>query len=136
MTAPEAHPIILFDGVCNLCNAAVGWIIRHDRRDRFRFASLQSGFARHTLATLPSPAPDSIALVINDKHDIHHVRERGYVEAPVRVASILKQIEPTGWFHRVAARPYPDSHLLAVHDPDYVHYLKTVCEATPPDRSV
>ena len=80
--------------------------------------------------------PDSIALVINDKHDIHHVRERGYVEAPVRVASILKQIEPTGWFHRVAARPYPDSHLLAVHDPDYVHYLKTVCEATPPDRSV
>lgn len=34
--------IILFDGVCNLCNASVQWIIRHDKKDRFRFASLQS----------------------------------------------------------------------------------------------
>ncbi|HUF13430.1 MAG TPA: histone deacetylase family protein [Longimicrobiales bacterium] len=81
-------------------------------------------------------APDRIALVVNDSHDIHHIRERGYVEAPVRVGSILRQIEPTGWFHRVAARDYPDSHVLAVHDADYVRYLKTVCEATPPDRSV
>ncbi|TQI70772.1 putative DCC family thiol-disulfide oxidoreductase YuxK [Gramella sp. Hel_I_59] len=36
------HKIILFDGVCNLCNNAVQFIIKHDRKDRFRFASLQS----------------------------------------------------------------------------------------------
>lgn len=41
MEAP-AHPLVLFDGVCNLCNRSVQTILRHDRRARFRFASLQS----------------------------------------------------------------------------------------------
>jgi len=36
------HKIILFDGVCNLCNNAVQFIIKHDKNDTFRFASLQS----------------------------------------------------------------------------------------------
>lgn len=34
--------VILFDGVCNLCNSFVNWVVRHDRKDRFVFASLQS----------------------------------------------------------------------------------------------
>jgi predicted DCC family thiol-disulfide oxidoreductase YuxK len=36
------HPVIFFDGVCNLCHGAVRFIIRRDRTARFRFASLQS----------------------------------------------------------------------------------------------
>jgi predicted DCC family thiol-disulfide oxidoreductase YuxK len=36
------HPIILFDGICNLCNGAVQFIIKHDRDKKFLFASLQS----------------------------------------------------------------------------------------------
>lgn len=36
------HAIILFDGVCNLCNGAVQYIIKHDKKNIFRFASLQS----------------------------------------------------------------------------------------------
>jgi predicted DCC family thiol-disulfide oxidoreductase YuxK len=35
-------PLILFDGVCNLCNSSVQFVIRHDHRARFRFAALQS----------------------------------------------------------------------------------------------
>ncbi len=42
MELPENKKIILFDGVCNLCNAAVQFIIQHDKKDVFRFASLQS----------------------------------------------------------------------------------------------
>lgn len=34
--------LVLFDGVCNLCTASVQFIIRHDRKAIFRFASLQS----------------------------------------------------------------------------------------------
>ena len=34
--------IILFDGICNLCNGVVRFIIRHDKKAKFRFASLQS----------------------------------------------------------------------------------------------
>ena len=39
---PENKKIILFDGVCNLCNNAVNIIIDHDKNDVFRYASLQS----------------------------------------------------------------------------------------------
>ena len=38
--------IILFDGVCNLCNASVRFVISRDRGDRFRFAPLQSEMGR------------------------------------------------------------------------------------------
>lgn len=41
-TDQTGHPIVFFDGVCNLCNRSVQFILRHDRSRRFRFASLQS----------------------------------------------------------------------------------------------
>lgn len=42
--------VILYDGVCGLCNRLTRFVLAHDRRDAFRFASLQSEFARKTLA--------------------------------------------------------------------------------------
>lgn len=45
---PDAK-IIFFDGVCNLCNASVNYVIDHDKRKSFAFASLQSPFAMETL---------------------------------------------------------------------------------------
>ncbi len=41
----KQHPIILFDGVCNLCNSSVQWVIERDPEGIFRFASLQSKVA-------------------------------------------------------------------------------------------
>lgn len=43
---PEAfpNPIVLYDGVCGLCNRLVQFLLKHDYDDRFRFASLQSEF--------------------------------------------------------------------------------------------
>lgn len=38
----SSHPIIFFDGVCNLCNAVVDLVIKRDKARRFRYASLQS----------------------------------------------------------------------------------------------
>src|SRR3954466_1711643 len=43
-------PIILYDGVCGLCNRLTRFVIRRDPRGRFRFASLQSPFAAEVLA--------------------------------------------------------------------------------------
>jgi predicted DCC family thiol-disulfide oxidoreductase YuxK len=42
LNLPENKKIILFDGVCNLCESSVQFIIKHDSKDVFRFASLQS----------------------------------------------------------------------------------------------
>ena len=60
---------ILFDGVCNLCNGFVQFIIRHDPQGRFRFAALQSEAGRALLlahgvapATLAAD-PDSVLLL-------------------------------------------------------------------------
>ncbi|HRX86516.1 MAG TPA: acetylpolyamine amidohydrolase [Phycisphaerae bacterium] len=77
-----------------------------------------------------------IALVINDKHDIHHMRDRGYVEAPVRIRAILKEIERTGLFRTVEPREFPESHIRAVHDGDFVDYLKKACRGVPTGKSV
>lgn len=38
----DGHAVMLFDGVCNFCNRSVRFVMRHDRRDYFRFAALQS----------------------------------------------------------------------------------------------
>jgi predicted DCC family thiol-disulfide oxidoreductase YuxK len=44
-----ADPIILYDGVCGLCNRLVQFLLKHDRQGRLRFASLQSDFAAKVL---------------------------------------------------------------------------------------
>ena len=53
---PSAH-VILFDGVCTLCNGFVQFVIRHDPEGRFRFAALQSEAARDLLTAQGLPAP-------------------------------------------------------------------------------
>ena len=45
----EANPIILYDGVCGLCNRMVQFLLKRDKRGRLRFASLQSDFAETVL---------------------------------------------------------------------------------------
>lgn len=77
-----------------------------------------------------------IALVVNDRHEIHHVLERGYVEAPARVREIEKALAPTGRFDRVAPRHFPDRWITAVHDPEFVSYLRRVCELVGPDKAL
>lgn len=42
-------PIIFFDGVCNLCNSSVQFIIKRDKQHKFLFASLQSAYAQENL---------------------------------------------------------------------------------------
>ena len=48
-SVPDSHPIVLYDGVCGLCNRLVRFILKRDRKDRFRFAALQRTFARAIL---------------------------------------------------------------------------------------
>ncbi len=49
MTVDALGPILFFDGVCGLCDRLVQFVLRHDRRARFRFAALQSEAATQTL---------------------------------------------------------------------------------------
>ncbi|MGO3706949.1 MAG: thiol-disulfide oxidoreductase DCC family protein [Mesonia hippocampi] len=62
---PKNKQIILFDGVCNLCNSFVNLVIRQDKKDRFRFASLQSEIGRKLMEerNLDPDKLDSIILI-------------------------------------------------------------------------
>jgi predicted DCC family thiol-disulfide oxidoreductase YuxK len=55
--------IVLFDGVCNLCNAAIRFVIARDPHAHFQFASLTSETAGRALQGLSGPLPDSVVLV-------------------------------------------------------------------------
>ncbi len=60
-----SHPIVLFDGVCNFCDASVNWIIARDQRGTFRFAALQSPAGEQLQRTfgLDPNELDTLALV-------------------------------------------------------------------------
>lgn len=61
--------IILFDGVCNLCNSSINFVIRHDKKNQFRFTTLQSKTGRELLQkyNIDNITTDSFVLVENNK---------------------------------------------------------------------
>ncbi len=83
-----------------------------------------------------TPKDMQITMVVNDRHGLHEVRDRGYVEAPVRIKTILKEIGQSDLFVQVPPKSYPKSHTLAVHDAEFVRYLKRVCEKVPAGQAV
>jgi len=62
-------PVVLFDGVCKLCNGSVNFLIRHDRQAQLKFAPLQSDFGRSVIDKhgKDSNALDSIMLLEGDR---------------------------------------------------------------------
>jgi len=77
-----------------------------------------------------------VPMVYNEHHQIHHVKEKGYVEAPVRVSAILKAFEGTGLVKSLPAQFFPEKHIRQVHNPDLVDFLKEISAATPEGRSI
>jgi predicted DCC family thiol-disulfide oxidoreductase YuxK len=62
-------PVILFDGVCNLCNSSVQFVIKHDKQSKFLFASLQSSEGQQLLNkyALPENNFNSFVLIEDEK---------------------------------------------------------------------
>ncbi|WP_029209408.1 thiol-disulfide oxidoreductase DCC family protein [Aquimarina agarilytica] len=62
---PKDIKIILFDGVCNLCSGAIQFMIKHDKKRNFRYASLQSELGKELLAerNIDPKIIDSIILI-------------------------------------------------------------------------
>lgn len=66
---PKDKQLILFDGVCNLCNSSVLYVIKHDKKDQFLFAPLQSSIGRDIIEkyNLDTSKTDSILLYSEEK---------------------------------------------------------------------
>lgn len=71
MTKPTANNkgILVFDGYCNLCSRLVHFIMKHDKKDLFRFAALQSEKTKELYKQfgIPMGYSDSVVLVLNNK---------------------------------------------------------------------
>jgi predicted DCC family thiol-disulfide oxidoreductase YuxK len=112
----EPDALVLFDGVCGFCNAAVRFIARRDRRGRFAFAALDSAAGRAALARAgagarrpsarvptESSAPASLVLVEPDGR----VLERS--AAALRIARGLAFPWPLAWILVLVPRPLRDA---------------------------
>jgi hypothetical protein len=87
-------------------------------------------------APVSERSSDRIALVFPDQHFNHHVHEKGYVEAPVRIRSILKESAGSGLFEIVAPSIFPERHITGVHDIDFVNFLRRTCRDIEENRYV
>jgi predicted DCC family thiol-disulfide oxidoreductase YuxK len=70
-TPAHKQPVLFFDGVCNLCNGLVQFVIRHDKKKQFLFASLQSAAGAAALDGLKKQSgevPDSVILFYKGKY--------------------------------------------------------------------
>jgi acetoin utilization deacetylase AcuC-like enzyme len=77
-----------------------------------------------------------VYLTVNSEHSIHHVKEVGYVESPVRIANIMKSIETSGLFQLVAVEDFSEKYIRQVHTKDLVDFLKSAEINLPKGNSV
>jgi len=92
--SPREHPIVLFDGVCNLCSGFVQFLLPRDPDGKFRFASLQSDVGTALLAEhgLEDHGLDSVVLIDGD--DVY-----------VKSAAVLQIASMLGGIYAIA-RPF------------------------------
>ncbi len=65
------------------------------------------------------------------RHALHHVRERGYVERPARVDVILKALDELPDVERLKVRNFGEGPIRAVHDADFVNFVRDYCLELP-----
>jgi len=87
----------------------------------------------HPLAVSAQSLRQLLLVSTGDAHHIHHVKERGYEERPARIPSILQGLAgiPCQTVH---IRKFPDKHILEVHNPGLVRFLKTAARELRPGQ--
>ncbi len=129
------HPIVLYDGVCALCNHFVRFILRRDRNAVFRFASLQSTFAAPILARHgASPTDlDTVYLVLN-----HELPDEYLLSRSEAVLFVLKQLpglwRPAASLLQLVPKSLCDAVYKAVARRRYRIFGRSEVCMLPPDQ--
>jgi predicted DCC family thiol-disulfide oxidoreductase YuxK len=95
--------ILLFDGECNLCNGAVDFVIRRDKKRQFRFAALQSPAGARLRQSLSIPPQVDSLVLIED--GVAYIRS----SAALRVAGRLNMPWPLLWVFMLVPRVIRDA---------------------------
>ncbi|XP_059457379.1 DCC family protein At1g52590, chloroplastic [Corylus avellana] len=95
----DTRPIMLFDGVCNLCNGGVRFVRRNDRNGSIRFEALQSEAGKNLLRR-SGRAPDDISSVVLVEKDRSYIRSEAvlkimeYIDLPFPQLAFFLQFVP------------------------------------------
>ena len=100
----KTDKIILFDGVCNLCNSSVQFVIKRDPKKQFRYAALQSEFAQNKLAELNQPIPDIESVIFIHGENVYYRSN-----AALRIAGHLSGGWPLMKIFLIFPRPIRDA---------------------------
>jgi predicted DCC family thiol-disulfide oxidoreductase YuxK len=77
---PKNKKIILFDGVCNLCNTAVQFVIKHDKKDLFRFVALQSDLAQSIIKHTGIDARNMDSIILYEPGVAYYLKSEAALE--------------------------------------------------------
>jgi predicted DCC family thiol-disulfide oxidoreductase YuxK len=98
------NPIVLFDGVCNLCNGTVDFILNRDRKKQFRFVTLQSETGEAVKKKFSIPDEIDSVILIHDGNVFYEsdaaLEIARLLSAPWKWAVIFKML-PVGWRNTV-----------------------------------
>ena len=91
-----------------------------------------------TVSAAVSAGPGGrMALVVPSRHFTHHIHEQGYVESPVRIRSILKEVAGGGsLFEMLRPSAFPEKCITSVHDIDFVNFLRRTCPEIEENRYI
>ncbi|WP_435063287.1 thiol-disulfide oxidoreductase DCC family protein [Halobaculum sp. EA56] len=125
----DRRPVVLFDGVCNLCHGAIRFLVRHDEHGAFRFAPLDSPVGRALLEEHGLPTEDHDSFVLVDADGVHRKST-----AALRVARLLDSPWNLAWAFRVVPRRLRDAaYDLVAEYRYYVFGKKDACEVPEPE---
>lgn len=74
LTLPKGKKIILFDGVCNLCNDSVIKVIKNDKKNVFLFAALQSEIGQKIIDHLGIDTSKIDSIILFDPQNAYHIK--------------------------------------------------------------
>lgn len=121
--------IVLFDGICNLCNASVRFITRHNKNNTIQFASLQSEVAEELLLkmNIDSQKIDSIIFISNEKIFIKS-------DAAIEIAKRMDGFPRLLKYFKFIPRPIRDFVYDLIAKNRYRLFGKT-CSLQPPNQN-
>ena len=98
---PEGKKIILFDGFCNLCESSVLFVIKHDKKDIFRFVALQSDFGKEIVKHIGLSTKHIDSVVLYEPGISYNYKSAAAIEIAKNLGGIfhlgtLFRIIPTG----------------------------------------
>ncbi|MHB9285475.1 thiol-disulfide oxidoreductase DCC family protein [Halobacteriales archaeon Cl-PHB] len=99
-TNPGDHPILLFDGVCNLCTWSVRFVVERDPNGIFRFAPLQSDVASELLANHDQAPEDLDSVVLLADGEVY-TKSDAAIRVATRLGGVYRLLGPFRYVPRV-----------------------------------